>query len=307
MAARRRCGSCKCKKLSAACPWRTRRRAQRGGRSAAGADLLCVPQSNVVLESPRSRKKAPTGAQDAGAREPAEKKSADVMLIKLQLPANDSFAFHAGQYVEFLLRDGARRSYSMASAPHTLAAAKEARAGWPAIELHIRHMPGGKFTTSVRRMKERNPAHRRPYGSFSCVKTRPSPSCCWLGHRLRADQGILSTCNTKASPGRWRCMGRPRRPISTARLGGAKGERDAQPAVRAVVSDALPQDHWHGRTGFVHQAVLQDLPDLRATGLCLRCPIVVDSARRDYTAQADLPEEEFFADAFTSEADKHGA
>ncbi|MEY4755330.1 MAG: hypothetical protein RJA34_228, partial [Pseudomonadota bacterium] len=33
-------------------------------------------------------------------------------------------------------------------------------------------------------------------------------------------------------------------------------------------------------------------------------PIVVESARSAYTAQAGLPEDEFYADAFTSEADK---
>jgi CDP-4-dehydro-6-deoxyglucose reductase len=49
-----------------------------------------------------------------------ERLSHDVMRITLQLPANDVIQYHAGQYVEFILRDGARRSYSMANAPHTL-------------------------------------------------------------------------------------------------------------------------------------------------------------------------------------------
>ena len=71
-----------------------------------------------------------------------------------------------------------------------------------------------------------------------------------------------------------------------------------------VVSDALPEDGWHGRTGFVHQAVLQDFPDLSGHQVyACGAPIVVDSARRDYLS-AGLPEDEFFADAFTSEADK---
>jgi CDP-4-dehydro-6-deoxyglucose reductase len=75
-----------------------------------------------------------------------------------------------------------------------------------------------------------------------------------------------------------------------------------------VVSDALPEDQWQGRTGFVHQAVLQDVPDLSGHQVyACGAPIVVESARRDYVAQAGLPEEEFYADSFTSEADKHGA
>ena len=72
-----------------------------------------------------------------------------------------------------------------------------------------------------------------------------------------------------------------------------------------VVSDALPEDGWNGRTGFVHQAVLQDFPDLSGHQVyACGAPIVVDSARAAYTTQAGLPEDEFFADSFTSEADK---
>jgi len=71
-----------------------------------------------------------------------------------------------------------------------------------------------------------------------------------------------------------------------------------------VVSDALAEDNWHGRTGFVHRAVLQDLPDLSSCQVyACGAPIVVDSARADYL-KAGLPEDEFYADAFTSEADK---
>jgi CDP-4-dehydro-6-deoxyglucose reductase len=71
-----------------------------------------------------------------------------------------------------------------------------------------------------------------------------------------------------------------------------------------VVSNAIPEDAWTGRTGFVHQAVLQDHPDLSGFQVyACGAPIVVESAQRDY-GSAGLPAEEFFADSFTSEADK---
>ena len=74
-----------------------------------------------------------------------------------------------------------------------------------------------------------------------------------------------------------------------------------------VVSDALPEDGWTGRTGFVHQAVMDDFSDLSGHQVyACGAPIVVDSARDAYRAHRGLPEEEFYADAFTSEADKHG-
>jgi CDP-4-dehydro-6-deoxyglucose reductase len=75
-----------------------------------------------------------------------------------------------------------------------------------------------------------------------------------------------------------------------------------------VVSNALPEDNWTGRTGFVHKAVLQDFPDLSGHQVyACGAPIVVELARDEYCAQAGLPAEEFFADSFTTEADKHGA
>jgi CDP-4-dehydro-6-deoxyglucose reductase len=71
-----------------------------------------------------------------------------------------------------------------------------------------------------------------------------------------------------------------------------------------VVSDAFPEDAWTGRTGFVHKAALQDTPSLAGHQVyACGAPIVVDSAKRDYVASG-LPEDDFFADSFTSEADK---
>jgi CDP-4-dehydro-6-deoxyglucose reductase len=72
-----------------------------------------------------------------------------------------------------------------------------------------------------------------------------------------------------------------------------------------VISNAEAEDQWTGRTGFVHQAVLQDHPDLSGFQVyACGAPIVVESAQRDYVAQGGLPADEFYADSFTSEADK---
>jgi CDP-4-dehydro-6-deoxyglucose reductase len=71
-----------------------------------------------------------------------------------------------------------------------------------------------------------------------------------------------------------------------------------------VVSDALPADGWSGRTGFVHRAVMQDFPDLSAHQVyACGVPVMVDAAKRDFTQQCGLAEEEFFADSFTTQAD----
>jgi CDP-4-dehydro-6-deoxyglucose reductase len=75
-----------------------------------------------------------------------------------------------------------------------------------------------------------------------------------------------------------------------------------------VLSEPRPEDGWRGRTGFVHQAVMADLPDLAGHEVyACGTPLMVDAARRDFVARCHLPEESFYADSFTSEADKHGA
>ena len=71
-----------------------------------------------------------------------------------------------------------------------------------------------------------------------------------------------------------------------------------------VISDALPEDQWSGRSGFVHRAVMEDFPDLSGHQVyACGVPVMVDASRRDFTTQCRLPEDEFFADSFTTAAD----
>jgi CDP-4-dehydro-6-deoxyglucose reductase len=301
------CGSCKCRKLSGTVEHGPHQsKALSADEEAAGLVLTCcgVAQSDVVLESRQvteagafSIKKMPVRVSSL------ERVSHDVMVMGLQLPAADTFQYHAGQYVEFLLRDGDRRSYSMANAPHTQAAG-------PRIELHLRHMPGGKFTDHVfGPMKEKEILRiEGPYGSFYLREDSAKPIVFLAsGTGFAPIKAIIEHMRFKG-------MDRPatlywggRRPADLYQDGWIREQMVHLPWLQyvPVVSDALPEDAWTGRTGFVHQAVLQDFPDLSGHEVyACGAPIVVESARRDYVAQAGLPEEAFFADSFTSAADK---
>jgi CDP-4-dehydro-6-deoxyglucose reductase len=160
------CGSCKCKKLEGTVVHGAHQsKALSDEEEAQGLILTCcaTAQSDVVLESRQVTEAGAFPIKKMPVRVASlAKKSDDVMVIELQLPANDVMKFHAGQYIEFMLRDGSRRSYSMANAPHTLEAAA------PKVQLHIRHMPGGKFTDPVfSTMKEKDILRAEgPYGSF---------------------------------------------------------------------------------------------------------------------------------------------
>jgi CDP-4-dehydro-6-deoxyglucose reductase len=225
------------------------------------------------------------------------------MVVKLQLPANDVMQYHAGQYVDFLLRDGDRRSYSMANAPHTLVA------GSPAIELHIRHMPGGKFTDHVfGAMKEKEIQRiEGPQGSFYLREDSNKPIVLLAsGTGFAPIKAILERMQHKGITRPTRLYWGGRRPGDLYLHDWVQAQLAAMPNLSyvPVVSDALPEDSWTGRTGFVHQAVLQDTPDMSGFEVyACGAPIVVDSARADYT-KAGLFNDDFYADAFTSAADK---
>ena len=297
------CGSCKCKMLSGSVVHGAHQtKALSPEEESQGLVLTCcaTATSDVVLESRQVSaegalpiKKMPTRVTSL------QKVSADVMLIQLQLPANDSFQYKAGQYIEFLLRDGARRSYSMANAPQG-----------NSVELHIRHMPGGKFTDHVfGSMKEKEILRvEGPHGSF--YLREESDKAILMVASGTGFAPIKALLEQMESAGSTRPVGLywgGRRPADLYMDGWVKEFQNRMPSLRyvPVVSDALEEDQWTGRVGFVHQAALEDFQDMREYQVyACGAPIVVESARRDFVAHAGLPPEEFYADAFTSEADK---
>lgn len=232
-----------------------------------------------------------------------EKLSEDVMLIALQLPASERLQYRAGQYIEFLLKDGKRRSYSMANAPHLD----------EQITLHVRHMPGGVFTDQVfSNLKERDILRfEGPHGSFFLREDSEKPVILLAsGTGFAPIKALMEHLIDLKST----------RPV-TLYWGGRRPQDLYMDALCQqwkanlpnfiyvpVVSDAKAEDHWTGRSGFVHQAVMADHPDLSGYQVyACGAPVVIESARRDFVAQCRLPADEFYADSFTSEADLHGA
>jgi len=75
-----------------------------------------------------------------------------------------------------------------------------------------------------------------------------------------------------------------------------------------VLSEPKPEDAWTGRTGLVHREVMHDHPNLTDYQVyACGAPVMVETAQHDFVVKSGLPDDEFYADAFTSEADKHGA
>ncbi|MFD2299147.1 CDP-6-deoxy-delta-3,4-glucoseen reductase [Paracidovorax citrulli] len=303
------CGSCKCRKLSGSVVHGEHQsKALTPEEADAGFVLTCCaqPLTDVVLESRQVTDESAYPVKKMPVRvSTLTRASHDVMVVRLQLPAADTFRYHAGQYVEFILKDGARRAYSMACAPHTQEEA-------PGIELHIRHMPGGRFTDHVfGAMKEKEILRvEGPFGSFFLREDSTKPII------LLASGTGFAPVKALIEQLRFKGIDRPatlywggRRPADLYMDAWVRERLADMPQLRyvPVVSNALPEDGWTGRTGFVHQAVMDDHADLSGHQVyACGAPVVVESARKAYSAERGLPPEEFYADAFTSEADKHG-
>jgi CDP-4-dehydro-6-deoxyglucose reductase len=222
----------------------------------------------------------------------------DVMVLHLKLPANERLQFLAGQYIDILLKDGTRRSLSMANAPHDDAL----------LQLHLRNY-GGPFSNYVfKRMKEKDILRfEGPLGTFFL---READS-------VNADKPIILVASgTGFAPIKamieHALHNGDRRPLTLywgARVRGdlymndiaEKWQHEHGVRYVPVLSDAPPADNWNGRTGLVHRAVMEDLPDLSGCQVyACGAPVMVEAAHKDFTSQCKLSEDDFYSDAFTS-------
>jgi CDP-4-dehydro-6-deoxyglucose reductase len=304
------CGSCKCRLLEGRVIHGVHQLKALGpAEEAAGFVLTCsaAPQTDLVLEA----RTVPGAGEYPVRKMPARvagiaRAAPDVVVLTMQLPANDPLRYRAGQYVEFILRDGARRSYSMANAPHTVG-------DKPFIELHVRHMPGGLFTDHVfGAMKDKEILRLEgPFGSFFLREDSDKPIVLLAsGTGFAPIKAILEHMRFKAITRPTVLYWGARRPADLYLHAWAEDAARTMPNLRyvPVLSEARPEDDWRGRTGFVHRAVMADFPDLSGHQVyACGVPVMVESAQRDFVASCGLPEAEFYADSFTSEADKHGA
>jgi CDP-4-dehydro-6-deoxyglucose reductase len=229
------------------------------------------------------------------------KPAPDVAILNLRTPMNDNMMFAAGQYVDFILKDRKRRSYSIANPPLA--------EGVMNIELHVRHTPGGLFTDHVFSTMKENDLLRfeGPLGTFYLREesTKPivfvasgtgfAPIKAMIEHAIRKKIARPMTLY-------WGC-----RSLVDLYMQAVPQAWQAEVAdfrYVPVLSEARPQDRWTGRTGFVHRAVMEDFPDLSGCQVyACGAPVMVDAARRDFIEQCRLPEEEFFADSFLTEAE----
>ncbi|MEX2240747.1 MAG: CDP-6-deoxy-delta-3,4-glucoseen reductase [Burkholderiales bacterium] len=296
------CGTCKGKIVSGAVDYGVYQpKALPDEDKARGKALFCQakPLSDLVIEARTIGATKGIEVKMLPCRvQKLERLADDVMVLHLKLPANEKLVFLAGQFIEFLLKDGSRRSFSMANAPHDA----------EPLQLHVRHVAGGQFTDHVfGKMKERDILRfEGPLGTFFLREDSTKPIVFVAsGTGFAPIKSIIEAAVNKGLTRPMTLYWGGRRPkdlyMNTLAEGwAAQGLLKYVP----VISEAMPEDGWAGRAGFVHRAVMEDFPDLSGHQVyACGVPVMVDAARQDFTSRCRLPEDEFYADSFTTQAD----
>jgi NAD(P)H-flavin reductase len=220
-----------------------------------------------------------------------ERPAADVAVIHLRFPPGTCVKFKAGQHLELILEDGARRSFSMANPPHQSDCAF----------LHVRVRPGGIFSEKLLdRLKGGDFLKvELPFGDF------------WL--RDAAKPAILVASGTGFAPFKAMLEDAWKRSLKreltlywgARRLAGlyhlAVPRKWAAERARFKFIPVLSEQRWEGRGGLVHRAVMDDHPSLEGVQVyACGVPAMIDAARRDLIAERSLPPDAFFCLAFAS-------
>lgn len=261
-----------------------------------GYCLTCTgrPASDVIIHAPEvsatpGRRTVKTGARVTS----IGRVSRDVAVVRLQVPPATGFSFTAGQYMDVVLRDGTRRSYSMANRPDEDGT----------IEWHVRAMPDGRFSQHVyQNLKARDLLRiEGPFGAFMLRdSTRPvvflasGTGYAPIASLMRTHTDIL------AERGATFYWGGAREADLYA-YNDAMAWQEGSARYRFIPVLSNPEPGWTGRTGFVHEAVSHDFPDLSQFEV-YACgnPLMVDAARVSFTEKFGLHIDNFISDAFVS-------
>lgn len=266
---------------------------------AAGFVLLCQarPASDLEVEAQALDGFADLKVKTLPARiERLELLAHDVMGVWLKVPPVERLRFLAGQYVDVLLPDGRRRSFSLANAPHDDAL----------LELHVRFVPGGAFSTQLFEQMQARTLLRiqGPLGTFVLREASPRPVLMMAG-----GTGFAPLKSMLEHAFAARTLGDRTRPVRL--YWGARAERDlylkalperwvaAHPGFGWTPVLSEPDAGWTGRTGWVHDALIADhRADLMQHDVYMAGPPAMCRAAREAFRAAGLPDDQLFYDSF---------
>jgi CDP-4-dehydro-6-deoxyglucose reductase len=292
------CGSCKAKLISGKVMHNDyQSSAMSDAELAAGNALLCCAMAleDLTIECREVGGLAGIKPRILPARVAKKEQLAhDVIALHLQLPASERLQFKAGQYIEFILKDGKRRAFSIANAPHDS----------DFLQLHIRVIPGGTFSEYAANELQEKAILRleAPFGNFFLREDSDKPIIFVAGGTGFAPvKGIIEHMlhnNIKRDIILYRGA-RQLQDLYMHELCERWAELAPNITYIPVLSEPSESDNWQGRAGYVHEAVLADYKHLSGfQAYVCGAPGMCEVAHNTFVAQGLNPDE-FFSDAFT--------
>lgn len=295
------CGACRARVLEGRVRYEALPAALNPQAHERGEALLCqaLPASDLRIAAEEMPADAALKVINTAARVVERRLLAhDVMALFVKLPRRRHMRFLAGQYVDILLRDGRRRSFSIASPEQQQ----------DTLELHLRRVPGGQFTAyAFDQMADKTILRLEgPMGNFYLRGESTRPVIMVAGGTGFAPlKSMLASSLADPDGG-----GVLRRPVHL--YWGARSRHDlyehellcrweqahANLKYTPVLSEPLAEDEWEGRTGWVHKAVVEDHPDLSGHDVYMSGPPPMIEAAREAFPRHRLVPEHFYCDAF---------
>lgn len=290
------CGSCKGRIISGRVNYAQATPALSKHENSIGMALFCraIPQTDLVIAVREVTSTAEIMPKKLPCRvAKMELLAPDVMRLYLKLPATELLQFIAGQYIDFILHDGERRSFSLANPPHV----KEF------LELHVRHVPGGAFAEHVfTKMKEKDILRiEGPYGSFSLREESARPMLFMAGGTGFAPiKGIIEHAFALGVKREMRLYwgARAKRDLYLNDLALAWVGQHPHFTYVPVLSEPTPDDNWQGKTGLVHNIIAAEVGNLNEYDVYASGPPVMVKAGHDAFVAKGLSAENYFYDAF---------
>ena len=220
--------------------------------------------------------------------------SEDVMRLYLTLPKSQEFNFIPGQYIDLLMKDGQRRSFSIANQPE---ATRE-----EGLELHIRLVPGGQFTPRVfDSMKERDLLRLEgPFGTYFLQSEAERPIIMVAGGTGFAPvKGLIEHAIEKDENHAIHLFwgARDEKDLYLDSLAGEWAARMANFRYTPVLSESTSAT-WAGATGFVHEAVVASYDEFSGFDVYASGPPVMVNAVRDHLGARGMSPDSFHFDSF---------
>ncbi len=291
------CGSCKGRIISGEIEYPDRELPGISAEEmAAGSALFCQARaaSDLVIDARLPDTSADIPVRKLPCRvDRLEKLNHNVMRLYLKLPASERLQFLAGQYIDILLANGKRRSFSLANAPHDD----------DCLELHIRYYKGGVFSElAFHGLNEKALLRLEgPYGNFAYQEDSDRPIIMVAGGTGFAPvKGIMEhiLAGGVKRPIHFYWGARTRADLYLDELPRAWAEKEPLITYHPVLSEAAPEDDWNGRTGFVHEAVLEDMEDLSGYDVYACGPPPMVEAVGNTFIERGLPRDQIFSDSF---------